>query len=176
MERRTVAWRSDNIEVATVTQEGEAAAVAIGDTRIIAEAGALADTILVTVLAGAPGDGHCFATGAIRLNRGQSYTTSAASASRLCIQGGTGTETYILVPFHAASEGSELQVEISSGPAAAALLAPPPAPSASLRTPIIFEGPIRSVEADRQLREREARELALFVQGSGARRGPYSSR
>lgn len=169
-----VDWRSENPTVVAVSTNGEATGIGEGDTRIIAEAGGQRDTVLVTVLAGAPEGGHCGSAGGLRLERGESYTTTATGAESLCVEGGERFEQYIIVPFNAASAGTALRVEISDLRQAADLGLAETAPSSAMQRPPGFRpnGLERSIEADLRLRQREARDLAPLVGASAARRGP----
>jgi hypothetical protein len=137
---------------------------AFGSTRVVAMAGALADTVVISVLAAGAG-GWCD-NGGLELGIGQSLTTTAAAASPLCLAaaGANGAE-FVVVPFNASVGGQRLRVEVTAD----GIVAPSalfPDTEGSMEP--LSSGAEVATEFDRRLREREARELRGMVTGFGA--------
>lgn len=160
-------WRSAAPEIVAVTEDGTIRGVSIGETSVIASAGRLADTVFVSVLAAPPASGYCGDGTALELARSESLTTTAEAAASLCINGGTATQIYVLVPFHAATSGSELRVEVAAdGVGNGSFTLQPDSPPQSILSPPPAESPRPSDSEDhRLLREREVRDLTPLVRG-----------
>ena len=164
-----VSWQSRAPEIARVDGDGSVHGVAVGETSVIASAGRLADTVFISVLAAPPPQGYCAAGGGVQLARGESLTTTAQAAKQLCIQGGANNQIYVLAPFHAATSGSEIRVEVAAnGVGNGSISLQPDPPARSLVSPPYIAAPREfDPEAHRLLREREARDLTPLIRGTG---------
>ncbi len=164
-----VAWHSENPAIASLDEPtGESVTLrglAFGDTRVVATAGSLADTVIVAVLAAGEG-GWCDGDG-LSLQPGQSVTTTAAAGSPLCLAPHESTAEFIVVPFNATIGGQRVRAEvIGEGIAGFAVDGPLEGVTPE---PVFATGPNVGTEFDRRLRERERRDLRPL---SGGRREP----
>ncbi|MEX2583677.1 MAG: Ig-like domain-containing protein [Gemmatimonadota bacterium] len=160
-------WRSDDPAVAIVDQSGLVTGLSVGAAGIIASAGTVADTLLVSVLSALPEGARCTEGGedeGLKLDIGESFTTTAAAAPTLCL---AGPGEYLIVPFHAAEAASLLRVEIegvgSGGETASFEERAAEAPHARANDQTLPNSGV-----DRRLREREARELTPLITWPGA--------
>jgi hypothetical protein len=174
---RDVTWRSSEPTVVGVGSVSGGSAVIHGlrggSSRVVAEAGALADTVLVTVVEGTAGADCSSDHGGLSLEVGGWITVAAAAAPQLCLAAhGAGAE-FLLVPFLATTVSRTLQVEI----AGEGILAAPTGPSAMRLEHSALPGADGeyATRFDRLLREREARDLTPLVTGTPAERAPRFS-
>jgi hypothetical protein len=170
--RGGVAWSTDDVSVIRLGSSGENAVhahgLSPGNARVVARAGELSDTVVISVLAGPP-TGHCDEEGGLRLFVAESFTTTAAAAPLLCLAPVAGAASdYLVVPFSASLTAQRLRVRISGegiqGPRGSTSFSPRISDAESGQRSLEDF----ATEFDRRLREREARDLAPRVR----RRGP----
>jgi hypothetical protein len=119
-------WSSLEQDVATVTQTGLVTGVKTGTARIVATAGGVADTAVISVLGSAT---ECEAPGVgISLGVGQSVQRSGAAASVLCLEGGAAGAEFTVTPFFGSRTNSAM-LALRADPAGVSSPTGPPSPS-----------------------------------------------
>lgn len=163
-----VVWHSENPAIASLDEPTGASVtlrgVSFGDTRVVARAGTLADTIVVAIL-GAGAGGWCDGDG-LSLQLGQSVTTTAAAGSPLCLAAVEAGAEFVVVPFNATTGGQRVRAEVVGEGVVAFAADGPPGP---LGPDAVFTtGPDIATEFDRRLREMEQRDLRPLSDGRRA--------